>query len=173
MSEVLVTARLTLSPHGLGDLDDSLALWSDPAVVRFIGGRAFSAEEVWFRLLRYAGHWQLLGFGYWSLRETATGRHVGEAGFAQNRREIEPSLLDCPEAGWALRPWAQRRGLAAEAMRAILAWNDAHLNAARTVCLIDPENAASLRLAERLGYREFARTEYKGRETVLLERWAK
>jgi RimJ/RimL family protein N-acetyltransferase len=47
------------------------------------------------------------------------------------------------------------------------------LAAPRTVCVIHPANAPSLRLAERLGYIRFAETWYKGRDAVLLERQAK
>jgi RimJ/RimL family protein N-acetyltransferase len=56
----LDTDRLTLRGHGLADFADSLRLWSDPDVTRYIGGRPFTEEEVWSRLLRYAGHWSLL-----------------------------------------------------------------------------------------------------------------
>jgi len=76
-------------------------MWGDPEVTRYIGGRPFTAEEVWSRLLRYIGHWQWIGFGTWVAEERATGAFVGEIGFCDYRREIDPPL-DLPEAGWAL-----------------------------------------------------------------------
>ena len=76
------TARLTLRGHRIEDFDECAAMWGDPEVTRHIGGRPFTEEEVWTRLLRYVGHWSLLGFGYWVIREKATHRFVGEAGFA-------------------------------------------------------------------------------------------
>jgi RimJ/RimL family protein N-acetyltransferase len=164
------TARLTLRGHRLDDFADSFAMWSDPQVTRFIGGKPSTEEEAWSRLLRYAGHWPLLGFGYWLVEETATGRFVGEVGFANFRRDLNPPLGDRPEAGWALATWAQGQGYATEAVRAAHAWGDAHFGARTTVCMIAPEHLASLRLAERVGYREVARTTYKGAPTVLLER---
>jgi RimJ/RimL family protein N-acetyltransferase len=127
-------------------------------------------DEVWARMMRYPGHWSLMGFGYWALEEKATGRFVGEAGFLNLRRTIEPPLGDAPEAGWVLAPEAQGKGYATEAMAEITAWGDAHFGKARTVCMIAPENAPSLRVAEKLGYREYARTTFKGSPTVLLER---
>ncbi|HEY8041563.1 MAG TPA: GNAT family N-acetyltransferase, partial [Polyangiaceae bacterium] len=72
----LDTGRLTLRGHGRDDLDDCAALWADPVVTRHIGGRPFTREEAWAKLLRYVGHWDLLGFGYWVVRERATGRFV-------------------------------------------------------------------------------------------------
>jgi RimJ/RimL family protein N-acetyltransferase len=55
-------------------------------------------------------------------------------------------------------------------MRAVLAWADGSLRAARTACIIDPDNLPSLRVAAHCGYRERVRTTYKGSPTVLLER---
>ncbi|HEX2208435.1 MAG TPA: GNAT family N-acetyltransferase [Longimicrobium sp.] len=165
----LDTPRLTLRAHTLADFAECAALWGDPLVTRHIGGRPSTPEEVWTRLLRYAGMWTLLGFGYWVVRERETERLVGEVGLADFRREITP-LIDAPEAGWVLAPWAHGRGLATEAVRAALAWADAHLAAPRTVCLISPENAASIHVAGKCGYREFARTTYKGEDTIIFER---
>jgi RimJ/RimL family protein N-acetyltransferase len=166
------TARLALRGHRPADLAESAALWADPIVIRHIGGRPFTREESWTRLLRYAGHWALLGFGYWVVRERATGRFVGEVGLADYRRDMTPSFEGTPEAGWVLAPWAHGQGFAGEAVTAALAWIDSVLKAPRTVCIIDPDNAASLRVAARAGYREQVRTTYTGEPTILLERAA-
>ena len=47
------TPRLRLRAHRPDDLEASFAMWGDPAVTRFIGGRPFTREEVWGRFLRY------------------------------------------------------------------------------------------------------------------------
>lgn len=168
---VLATPRLTLRPHTIADFDDCAAMWADPDVTRHIGGRPFTAEEVWARVLRYAGLWTLLGHGYWVVRERASGRFVGEVGLAEFRRDIVPAL-DAPEAGWVLAPWAHGQGYATEAVDAMLAWSDTELRAPRTVCIIAPGNAASIRVAEKCGYRERGRATYKESETLVLERAA-
>ena len=72
------TERLILSAHGLEDFDDVARLWAEPDVTRFIGGRPSTAEESWARLLRYAGAWALLGYGFWAFRDKATGAYLGE-----------------------------------------------------------------------------------------------
>jgi RimJ/RimL family protein N-acetyltransferase len=100
---------------------------------------------------------------------------VGEVGLADFRRDVTPPLGDAPEAGWVLAPWAHGRGFATEAVGAVLAWSDAALAAAggpgrRTVCLIAPENAASVRVAEKCGYQEAARAAYRGAETLVFAR---
>ncbi|MDO9488097.1 MAG: GNAT family N-acetyltransferase [Sphingomonadaceae bacterium] len=165
----LVTPRLTLRAHAVADFAESAAMWADEGVTRFIGGRPFTPEECWQRLLRYGGLWVLLGFGYWAVRETTTGRFVGEVGFGNFRRELDPPFGDIPEIGWALSPRAQGQGYAAEAVEAAVGWADAQ-RFDRTVCLISPDNRASIRVAERAGYLEYARTDFKGSPTLLFER---
>lgn len=167
---VIETGRLLLHGHRPSDLADCLAMWADPAVTRHIGGKPSTEEEVWHRILRYAGHWALMGFGYWAVRERDSGRFVGEVGLADFRRSIEPGFAGAPEAGWVLAPWAHGRGYATEAVRAALAWGDARFGAVRTVCLISPDNGPSLRVAERCGFAAYAHTTYKGSPCILLER---
>ena len=164
------TERLTLRRHRVTDLDDCVAMWADPRVTRHIGGRPFTAEEVWTKLLRYAGHWSLLGFGYWVAHEKESGRFVGEVGFADFKRDLVPSLDDRPELGWALASRAHGKGYATEAVRAALAWGDAHFGSKPTVCLIHPDNLPSLRVAAKAGYRELERTTYKGQPTIIFGR---
>jgi RimJ/RimL family protein N-acetyltransferase len=170
---VIETERLVLRPHTRADFDDSAALWADPDVTRFITGRPSTAEEVWQRLLRYAGGWSLMGFGYWAICERENGRFIGEGGFADLRREFNPPFDGAPEIGWALSPSAQGQGYALEATRAMTAWGDDRFDGARTVCLIGPDNAPSLRLAGKLGYTEYARTLYRGEPVILFERRGK
>jgi RimJ/RimL family protein N-acetyltransferase len=165
------TPRLTLRAHRRDDFAACAAMWGDPAVTRHIGGKPFTPEEVWARLLRYVGHWAWQGFGYWAVEERASGAFVGDLGFADWRRAIEPSIEGVPELGWVLAAHAHGRGLATEAARAAIDWGEQRFGAdARTVCIIDPENRPSLRVAEKCGYRELARTTYHGGPTILLER---
>lgn len=170
MTPTVETARLLLRGHRRSDFDDVVALWQDPIVTRYISGRAFTVEETWPRMLRNVGHWALLGFGFWIVHEKESGRFVGEMGFGIHKRDIDPPLGDAPEAGWVVMPWAHGRGLATEGMRAVIDWADAQLGRPRTVCMIDPANEPSLRVAAKLGYREYARTTFKGAATILLER---
>jgi len=167
----LVTPRLTLGAPAPQDLDESAAMWSDPAVYGLIGGRAFSREEVWQRLLRYVGHWQIVGYGSWTVRETASGRYVGEVGLMDSRRATEPLFEGTPEAGWALAPWAHGHGYAREAVSAMLDWADGQ-GIPRTVCIIDAINAASIRLAARVGYHFLATARYRDAPIDLYERRA-
>ena len=165
----LETARLTLRGYRLDDFPSCAAMWADPEVTRFIGGRPLSAEEAWARLLRYAGHWWFLGFGYWVLEEKATGAFVGELGFAQWRRDISPPI-ELPEAGWVLTAASHGKGLATEALSIALEWANGHFPDPRTACLIHPDNLASIRVARKCGYNESMRLYYRGQPAILFER---
>lgn len=167
---VLTTARLTLSPPQLSDFDDSAAMWFEPEVYRYVGGRPATREENWARLLRARGLWALLGYGYWAVRETATGRYVGEVGFADLHRDIQPSFEGVPEMGWILSGQFHRQGLGAEAVQAGLAWGERQWGAAPVVCIIHAGNAASLALAAKVGFVERERTTYKDVPTILMQR---
>ena len=145
-------------------------MWGDADVVRYIGERPFTREESWGRLMRQVGHWQLFGFGFWVVREAQGEAYVGEVGFGDLRRNIEPSFEGFPEIGWALAPSAQRRGYATEAALAGREWMESRHGPRRTVCLIAAENTPSIRVATKCGYGEYARTTYKNSPVILLER---
>jgi len=149
------------------------AMWSNPEVTRYIGGRPSPREETWTRLLRYAGAWSLLGYGFWVVPDRSAGDFVGEFGFHSLCRDIVPPFGDRPELGFALVPRAHGKGLATEAARAALAWGEQAWGERETVCMIAPENAPSLPITARLGYAETARTEYKGAATILFAPRAK
>jgi len=172
MSEapIVETERLLLCGHRRDDLDDCTAMWGDPEVTRHISGRPFSREDVWIKLLRHVGHWSLMGYGFWVIREKASGRFIGEAGFAEFKRDLVPSLEGTPEIGWALAPSAHGKGFATEAARAALAWLETRFGSVRTACLIAPTNLRSIRVAQKCGYTESSRTTYKDQATIVLHR---
>lgn len=145
-------------------------MWADPVVTRHIGGKPLTEEESWARFLRYVGHWSLLGFGYWVAEEKESANFVGEVGFADYKRELEPSMKDVPEIGWVLATQAHGRGYATEAVRAVVEWGDVHFESGRTACIIAPENVASIRVAEKCGYRQLQRATYKRRPTIMFVR---
>ena len=166
----LETPRLFLRPYRLEDFDSYAAMWAEPAVVRYVGGTPLSRELAWIRFLRQIGLWHYLGFGFFALQDKATGAFVGEAGFHDLRRAMTPSIEGTMEAGWGLIGAMQGRGLAEEAAGAALAWADRHGSGLRMTCIIHPDNAASLRIAGKLGFAEFARSVYNDRPVVMLDR---
>lgn len=164
---VLETPRLILRPHALADYDDFHDLWADEEVVRYIGGKPSTAEASWIRLMNRAGMWHYMHFGFLIIEERESGRLIGEAGFHEVRRQMTPSLVGTLETGWLLRPDCQGKGYAFEAMTALIAWAEERFAERPMTAIIAPENVPSLALADRLGFREIARTDYYGPVIVL------
>jgi RimJ/RimL family protein N-acetyltransferase len=159
---LLESTRLRLRAPLRTDFPNVARLWGDPEVARFTIGRPATAEESWTRLLRNTGHWALLGYGLWMVEERDSGAFVGEVGVLNLEREITPSLEGMPEMGWVLLPQAHGRGFGTEAVRMALAWVDANLDCPRSVCIIAAENAASVRLADKCGFRHLSTGRYRG-----------
>jgi RimJ/RimL family protein N-acetyltransferase len=169
---VLETPRLVLTCHQVSDFEESYAMWSDPAVTRYISGKPATREEVWARLLRYLGLWALLGYGCWVVRERGAGVFVGEVGLIDFRRDLSPPLGETPEAAWVLSPASHGKGYATEAVGAVLNWAKSHVKSERIACLIHPDNQASIRVAAKCGFRELGRTTYKDEPVIRFERLA-
>lgn len=167
---ILETERLVLRPYNVDDFDDCLAMWSDPAVVGSIPLPPSTQEDAWARTLRYVGHWHSFGYGFWAAREKSSGRFVGDIGLADFKRIISVDIAGVPEAGWVMASWAHGKGFATEAVRAVHDWFETRFGPTRTICLINAGNAASLRVADRCGYKEWARADYHGKPTIVLER---
>ena len=167
---VLETERLRLRPYRADDLEACTALWSEPEVVRYTTGNPLTREEVWVRLLRHAGAWAMLGYSYWAVEIKTSGEFAGEIGFVERMREIQPVLEGMPEAGWSFASRFHGNGYATEGVRAALAWGDEHFGETPTVCIVHQGNAASVRVAEKCGYREYARTIYKQHAAIIFIR---
>ncbi|MFN3314815.1 MAG: GNAT family N-acetyltransferase, partial [Hyphomonas sp.] len=140
-------------------------------VTRFIGGKPRSRQDAWFALLRGAGLWALKGFGYWVVTDRQTGAFLGEAGFADFQRGLNDELVSGPEAGWAFAPETWGRGIASEAVHAIHQWLDTS-RPQPSCCIIEPDNAASVRVAQRAGYRLIGTTFLAGAEVGAYSRGA-
>lgn len=167
---MISTDRLTLRPHRIEDLDALFELATDPAVLQFIRGLPTSREEAWHRLLRYAGHWSLLGFGMFAVFERSSGAFIGEVGLADFQRGLGADFNGTPEAAWLFIGASHGQGFAAEAMHALLRWFDNERPGQRCVCIIDVENSGSIRLASKLGFEQFGMTRYRDANVCKYER---
>jgi len=170
MVPLLETDRLILRAHRLDDFDDSAAMWADPAVVRHISGTPSTRAASWTRLLRYAGFWTFLGFGYWAVEAKADGRFVREVGFGDFKRPMTPSLNGCPEAGWVLKSAEHGQGFATEAVSAMIGWADRCLDVPATVAIFDPLHNASISVARKIGYQRDRIADFAGQPTLVMRR---
>jgi len=143
----LQTERLTLRPLTLGDLDEMATLLGDAEALVLWGGpldREGARAWVERNIARYASH----GFGRCAVIWRETGELVGDCGLIPTVVEG----VDEVELGWITRRSFWGRGIATEAGAA---WRDHGLGALglpRIVSMIKPENVASRRIAEKLGF---------------------
>lgn len=164
------TARLVLRKYGRRDQDFLHRMVADPETFHFSHRGAMSSEESWSLLLRHLGHWQLFGYGVFAILDKTTGEFLGETGVCDFRRSLGADFDFFPEITWSIVPAAQGRGYATEAAAAALEWLEREHRRKRTVCLIHEGNAASIRVADRLGYQPFERRPYRNYTALLMAR---
>ena len=166
---MLTTDRLTLVPHRPEHFDAYAEFWSrDPG--HFLRSLApMHPSDAWTRLLKHYGHWDAFGYGPF-LGFDGAGKLVLEAGYEDFRRAVGPQFDGVPEGMWKVDLAEQGRGYASEAMAAITTRFDATHRPSRTVCMIDPANEASIRVAQRLGFAAFETVDYRGSPVTLFER---
>ncbi len=157
----LLTERLHLRPFRPDDFEAHARICADPEVMRYIRAGALSRSDAWWQMARYMGHWQIRGYGLWAVVERSTGALVGHLGF------LHPEGGHGFEMGWALAREAWGRGYALEGMRAAIAHGFTELGRERIVCVIHPENARSIRVAERLGATPEGEIEDSGKTLLL------
>ncbi len=141
---ILHTERLVLRGYRPGEFDFYASVVGDAEVMRYLDGPL--ARPLAFRsFCSVFGHWQVRGHGMWALEEKATGKLLGHAGLP--RWEGSAGL----EIGYALHRDAWKRGFAVEACLEVRRWAREALSARGLVSVIHPDNAASIRVAEKMG----------------------
>lgn len=167
---MITTTRLVLSMPNLDDFEESFVMGQDEGVARYIGGTPTTREDAWKKLLQKIGHWSAFGYGLFTVRTRDGARFVGEVGLAHFARDLGSQFDPFPEAAWVLAPEGHGRGYATEAVSRAHDWMARHHAMKRSVCIIHPENAASLHVAAKLGYVRFGEADYRGARPLMFER---
>ena len=164
------TERLVLRQYRKDDFRQHLEIVGDDEVMRYVGGAGISAEDCWRRVAGSVGSWTLLGFGGWAVARRSDDKLIGTVGLFNAWRDMEPQFGEDPEMGWIFAKDVHGQGLAFEVCAAALAWADQALGAVPIWAIVAPENAPSLRLAERLGFERLADSVYSNEPTAVLRR---
>jgi ribosomal-protein-alanine N-acetyltransferase len=147
-AKILETKRLMLRRLIMDDLDALFALYSDPEIRRYFPEGTLTYDETkeeleWF-LNGHPAHPQL---GLWATIHKETNQFIGRCGLLpwtiEQRPEVEVAYLLAKEY------WGQ--GLGTEAAQAILEYGFEQLQLSRLICMIDPENQASVKVARKIG----------------------
>jgi [ribosomal protein S5]-alanine N-acetyltransferase len=165
---VLETERLILRPLVVDDLDALARLYADPEVRRFFPEGTLTREETleeleWIIDVYYARY----GYGLWATVSKETGAFIGRCGLLPWKivpgKDGRPGLDGADEfsdddsrveveVAYLLSREYWGRGLATEAARAIVALAFGQLHLDRLICLFEPENHASRKVAEHVGF---------------------
>lgn len=140
---VIETARLRLRAPGLADFDAWAEILCGPAGP-YLGG-PFSRDDAFIEFAASCGMWLLRGYGPWAVEPKAGGDILGFVLIGFEPGDAEPEL------GYLFRPASSGHGFATEAAAAARDHGFARLGLARLASYIAPENAASIRVAARLG----------------------
>jgi [ribosomal protein S5]-alanine N-acetyltransferase len=145
MSFEFVTERLRIRPWQVGDRPALEQMVRDPDMMRYITrGRTWADAEVDELLERQARHLQNHGICFGAVELAASGEVIGMVG-------MQPLDDGQFELGWWIWKEHWRRGYALEAARPFVAHARDVMGLERLVAVIDPPNAASIKVAERLG----------------------
>ena len=139
----LSTDRLTLRPRTRADFDAFAAFYQTDRS-RHVGG-PLPAARVWYGFMAEVGYWATDGFGGWAVERRADGALIGEVCIQH------PPFFPEVELGWTLLDGFEGHGYATEAAEAARDWAFGTRGLSTLVSYIDPENARSIAVAERLG----------------------
>lgn len=156
---VLETDRLLLRVFRPEDLDAFAEIEADPEVMRFYASGPRPREWAERGVRYFIGLQERHGFSPWAVVHKADHRFLGFCG-------LLPQTIDGAdevEVGYKLARADWGRGLATEAARACRDWGFSHSSVPRLVSIIDPGNAASIRVAEKNGMRHEKDAEYDGK----------
>jgi len=142
-SPIIKTDRLLLREPILGDWPSFAAVMTSDRA-KYMGG-PFSIGYAWGAFCHGVAQWQLFGVGNLSIELRETKQCLGQIEINQG------PLFPEPELGWQLTSEAEGKGYAFEAAMALRDWAFQDRKLKTLVSYIDPDNARSIRLAERLG----------------------
>jgi RimJ/RimL family protein N-acetyltransferase len=164
----LTTPRLVLRPFVFGDLDELATLHAEESFWWYPLRSAMSKDETIGFLERVLARYESDGFGIEALLDRASGTMIGWAGLAVPH--FLPEILPAVEVGWRLSGRWRGRGLATEAGAAALEFGFTTGGLERIVSIYEPENVASGRVMERLGFSPWRTTSGpRGNEVVVME----
>jgi len=145
---ILETKRLLLRRQVLDDLDALWALYCDPEITKYIPDAPRSYKEAREELEWHMhGHPKYPDLGLWATIHKESGKFIGRCGLLpwtiDGQQEVEVAYT-IAQAYWG-------QGLGTEVAQAILQYGFEQLHLSRLICLIDPENGASQKVAEKIG----------------------
>lgn len=156
------TQRLRLRQFRNADLEPFAEMMGDAATMRYINdGSPLSREDAWRKMAYLVGHWGLHGFGPWAVEDLHTHQFLGRVGL------YYPEGWPGIEVGWMIHPRHAGHGIATEAALFALYFAFEGMEVNELISIIHPDNAASIRVAEKIGGFRDREERVRGQDAVI------
>jgi [ribosomal protein S5]-alanine N-acetyltransferase len=167
MSIFLETKRLVLKVPKLSDLENLVALRTDPDVMKYIGtGALQTREQVKEFLDKVYPYLKEYGFAFYSVFEKKTGDFVGQAGLFHLGFDLNQSDI---ELAYRLHKKYWHQGYATELAKALIEWGFSVLSLPKIVAIVHPENQRSRRVMEKSGMSYHGMIDYQNNQMPCYE----
>ena len=152
--------RLLIRSLAAADASDLVHALSDPEVMRFSIGGVHTLDDTSRFIERSICSYEENGFGSWALVEKASSRLIGFCGLALQTVEERQET----EIGYRLARQFWGQGFASEAASAVLVYGFGQLKLESVIAIVQPENVASVRVVEKIGFSCFKECRYHDRD---------
>lgn len=145
--EICETARCLIRETTPEDVEAFYEIYREPDITRYMENLYDDPEEERAYIRDYIEKvYRLYDFGIWTVTLKGSGQVIGRAGLTYREGYEEPEL------GFVIGiPW-QRQGYAYEVCRAVLNYGWEMFGFERVQAFVEPENRASIKLCEKLGF---------------------
>ncbi len=160
--DILETKRLKVRESTVEDVEDFYRIYATPSITRYMEDLFNDPDEERVYMEEYIKQFYgFYGFGMWTVIHKETGKVIGRAGLSVREG------YELPELGFVIEVPFQGKGLACEVCQGILGYAKEELLFDKVQALVEPENEASLRLLEKLGFEFAQKVREAGREYLL------
>lgn len=139
---------VTLRGFTWADFPAFAAMWQEPEVALHIPFAPVIPSQSWARFNGNCYRWAMFGFGNWAV-VGQSDEFLGTTGFFRRDTADSDTTL---ESGWVFAAAGHGKGYGSEALQLSHGWLDKQPFGGRSDCMMDPDHAASIRVAEKVGY---------------------
>lgn len=141
------TKRLTAERLQQGHFDFVFQMHQDEKVMAYLGGKRTRQQTTKY-MEHNISHWDKHGYGIWILRVNETGYFAGRGGL----RKVVFDSKEEVEIAYGLMPEFWNKGLATEFVKAVIKVGLSQIGLSSLVCITHPDNGASKRILEKVGF---------------------
>lgn len=144
---ILETKRLLLRPYTEEDIPSLHSIFSDPQTMAYYPA-PFTYEQTYNWVKRNQRRYREDGYGLWAICLKENNTFIGDCGLVKQMIAGKTEV----EIGYHIHKKYWSKGLATEAAKACKEYGFQYLQLNKLISMIDPNNMASIRVAEKIGF---------------------